>query len=83
VQALYDYAEKSPRELGMKKGDVLRLLNSANKDWWKVELNDRQGFVPAAYVKKVCIARHYYHGYWSSPIFTGTSAAVSAPFPHS
>ena len=37
----------------MKKGDVLTLLNSANKDWWKVELNDRQGFVPAAYVKKV------------------------------
>lgn len=23
------------------------------KDWWKVEVNDRQGFVPAAYVKKL------------------------------
>lgn len=23
------------------------------QDWWKVEVNDRQGFVPAAYVKKV------------------------------
>ena len=23
------------------------------KDWWKVEVNDRQGFVPAAYVKKM------------------------------
>lgn len=23
------------------------------KDWWKVEVNDRQGFVPAAYVKKI------------------------------
>ncbi|CAH0722168.1 unnamed protein product, partial [Brenthis ino] len=22
-------------------------------DWWKVEVNDRQGFVPAAYVKKI------------------------------
>ena len=37
----------------MKKGDVLALLNSSNKDWWKVEVNDRQGFVPAAYVKKI------------------------------
>ena len=37
----------------MKKGDVLTLLNSNNKDWWKVEVNDRQGFVPAAYVKKI------------------------------
>jgi len=52
VIALYDYVEKSPREVSMKKGDVLTLLNSNNKDWWKVEVNDRQGFVPAAYVKK-------------------------------
>ncbi|XP_026684501.1 spectrin alpha chain, partial [Diaphorina citri] len=53
VIALYDYTEKSPREVSMKKSDVLTLLNSNNKDWWKVEVNDRQGFVPAAYVKKM------------------------------
>ena len=53
VLSLYDYAEKSAREISMKKGDVLTLLNSNNKDWWKVEVNDRQGFVPAAYVKKI------------------------------
>ncbi|KAL5013103.1 hypothetical protein ScPMuIL_011654 [Solemya velum] len=53
VMALYDYTEKSPREVSMKKGDILTLLNSTNKDWWKVEVNDRQGFVPAAYVKKL------------------------------
>ena len=53
VLALYDYTEKSPREVSMKKGDSLTLLNSNNKDWWKVEVNDRQGFVPAAYVKRV------------------------------
>ncbi len=23
------------------------------QDWWKVEVNDRQGFVPAAYVKRI------------------------------
>ena len=32
---------------------MLVLLNSSNKDWWKVEVNDRQGFVPATYVKKL------------------------------
>lgn len=53
VVALYDYTEKSPREVSMKKGDILALLNSNNKDWWKVDVNDRQGFVPAAYVKRV------------------------------
>lgn len=31
VVALYDYAEKSPREVSMKRGDVLTLLNSNNK----------------------------------------------------
>ncbi|XP_065209601.1 spectrin alpha chain isoform X2 [Planococcus citri] len=53
VVALYDHTEKSPREISMKKGDVLTLLNSNNKEWWKVEVNDRQGFVPAVFVKKI------------------------------
>lgn len=56
VVALMDYTEKSPREVSMKKGDLLTLLNSNNKEWWKVEINDRQGFVPAAYLKKTEIA---------------------------
>ncbi|KAK6759691.1 hypothetical protein RB195_021331 [Necator americanus] len=51
VLALYDYQEKSPREVSMKKGDVLTLLS--NKDWWEVEVNGHQGFVPAAYVKRI------------------------------
>ncbi|KAF5401772.1 Spectrin alpha chain non-erythrocytic [Paragonimus heterotremus] len=53
VMALYDYQEKSPREVSMRKGEILTLLASNHKDWWKVEVNDRQGFVPAAYVKKI------------------------------
>ena len=39
--------------MSTRKGDVLTLLNSNNKDWWKVEVNDRQGFVPATYVKRI------------------------------
>ena len=38
VQALYDHTEKSPREISMKKGDVLTLLNSNNKVRRMVEL---------------------------------------------
>ncbi|XP_074621265.1 spectrin alpha chain, non-erythrocytic 1-like [Acropora palmata] len=53
VVSLYDYQEKTAREVSMEKGDVLTLLNSSNKDWWKVETNDRQGFVPAAYVSRI------------------------------
>ncbi|CDI97721.1 Spectrin alpha actinin [Echinococcus multilocularis] len=53
VVALYDYQEKAPRDVSMRKGEILSLLNSSSKDWWKVEINDRQGFVPAAYLKKI------------------------------
>ncbi len=53
VVALYDYQEKAPRDVSMRKGEILTLLNSSSKDWWKVEINDRQGFVPAAYLKKI------------------------------
>ena len=31
VVALYDYQEKTAREVSMKKGDILTLLNSTNK----------------------------------------------------
>lgn len=51
--AKYDYTEKTAREVSMKKGDLLTLLNSTNKDWWKVEINDRQGFVPANHCEKM------------------------------
>ena len=34
--ALYDYTEKSPRDVSMRKGDVLTLLNSNNKVSWKI-----------------------------------------------
>lgn len=37
----------------MQKGQILTLLNSTNPNWWKVESDDRQGFVPASHVKKV------------------------------
>ncbi|XP_008052911.1 spectrin alpha chain, erythrocytic 1-like, partial [Carlito syrichta] len=53
VVALYDFQARSPREVTMKKDDVLTLLSSINKDWWKVEADDHQGFVPAVYVRKL------------------------------
>uniref|UniRef100_G3W7Y5 Spectrin alpha chain, erythrocytic 1 n=1 Tax=Sarcophilus harrisii TaxID=9305 RepID=G3W7Y5_SARHA len=53
VIALYDFQARSPREVTMKKDDVLTLLSSINKDWWKVEADDHQGFVPAVYVRRL------------------------------
>ncbi|XP_077616159.1 spectrin alpha chain, erythrocytic 1 [Crocuta crocuta] len=53
VVALYDFEARSKREVTMKKDDILTLLSSINKDWWKVEAGDHQGFVPAVYVRKL------------------------------
>ncbi|XP_043302195.1 spectrin alpha chain, erythrocytic 1 [Cervus canadensis] len=53
VVALYDFQARYSREVTMKKDDVLTLLSSISKDWWKVETDDQQGFVPAVYVRKL------------------------------
>nr|WAW84869.1 spectrin alpha chain [Halisarca dujardinii] len=53
VMAMYDYKPKTHREIPMKKGDLMVILNAVNKDWWKVENGDRQGFIPAVYVRRV------------------------------
>ena len=71
VVALYDFVEQSPRDVSVKKGDVLTLLNATNKDWWKVEVNDRQGFVPANYVKRIEIT--------SDSSGEGSAAGASSP----
>ena len=36
VEVLTDYEEQNPREMSVHKGDILTLLNSTNRDWWKV-----------------------------------------------
>lgn len=53
VEVIRDFDETNPREISVQTGQILTLLNSTNPNWWKVESDDRQGFVPASYVKKV------------------------------
>ncbi|ELK07245.1 Spectrin alpha chain, brain [Pteropus alecto] len=62
IQALREQAQScrqqvAPMDDETGKELVLALYDyqekSPREDWWKVEVNDRQGFVPAAYVKKL------------------------------
>lgn len=53
VLVLHDYDPKSPREIAVRKGDTVTLLNALHNDWWKVEVNDCQGFVPASCLRRV------------------------------
>ncbi|XP_065647133.1 spectrin alpha chain, non-erythrocytic 1 isoform X2 [Hydra vulgaris] len=53
VEVIQNYDEKNPHEISIEKGQILTLLNSSNREWWKVESDDRQGFVPKECLQKV------------------------------
>ena len=38
-------------ELGFKVGDVIRVLDMRNVDWWWGELDSAQGWFPATFVR--------------------------------
>lgn len=53
VQVLSDYDPKSPREIAVRRGDMATLLNALHNEWWKIEIDDRQGYVPAHCLRRV------------------------------
>ena len=38
-------------ELGFKVGDVIRVVDMKNADWWWGELDTAQGWFPATFVR--------------------------------
>lgn len=53
VRALYDFAPSEPGELAFKKNDVIAVLESVYKDWWKGSLRGQTGIFPLNYVEKL------------------------------
>ncbi|KAL7622569.1 ESCRT-0 subunit protein hse1 [Parahypoxylon ruwenzoriense] len=53
VRALYDFIPSEPGELEFKKGDVIAVLESVYKDWWRGSLKGRTGIFPLNYVEKL------------------------------
>ncbi|KAJ9151211.1 Class e vacuolar protein-sorting machinery protein hse1 [Pleurostoma richardsiae] len=53
VRALYDFVPSEPGELEFKKGDVIAVLESVYKDWWRGSLKGRTGIFPLNYVEKL------------------------------
>ena len=53
VQALYDYEPEERSELALRKGDIIRVIESVYKDWWKGSLYGKIGMFPVNYVEKV------------------------------
>lgn len=53
VRALYDFQPSEPGELQFRKGDIIAVLESAFKDWWKGFLKGQTGIFPLNYVEKL------------------------------
>ncbi|KAI8811057.1 hypothetical protein BJ742DRAFT_798073 [Cladochytrium replicatum] len=53
VKALYDFTASDKSELSFKAGDVIRITQSSDPDWWDGELNGRTGSLPKNYVERL------------------------------
>jgi signal transducing adaptor molecule len=53
VRALYDFNPSEAGELQFRKGDVIAVLESVYKDWWKGSLRGQTGIFPLNYVEKL------------------------------
>lgn len=53
VRALYDFTPTEAGELPFKKGDIIAVLESVYKDWWKGSLKGQIGIFPLNYVEKL------------------------------
>ena len=51
VKALYDFEPQEDGELAFRKGDIIRVVNSAYEGWWKGELDGRIGIFPLTYIE--------------------------------
>lgn len=53
VRALYDFTPSEPGELAFRRDDVIAVLESVYKDWWKGSLRGQTGIFPLNYVEKL------------------------------
>ena len=53
VRALFDFQPSEQGELQFKKGDIIAVLESVYKDWWKGSLRGQVGIFPLNYVEKL------------------------------
>ncbi|XP_065128072.2 rho guanine nucleotide exchange factor 9b isoform X2 [Paramisgurnus dabryanus] len=51
AEAVWDHVTMAERELGFKAGDVIKVLDASNKDWWWGQIDDEEGWFPASFVR--------------------------------
>ncbi|KAK4050243.1 hypothetical protein OIV83_003564 [Microbotryomycetes sp. JL201] len=53
VRAVYDFAGQGPDELGFARGDIIKVIDFADANWWRGELRGRTGIFPANRVEEL------------------------------
>ena len=53
VRGLFDFQPSEPGELQFRKGDIIAVLESVYRDWWKGSLRGQTGIFPLNYVEKL------------------------------
>lgn len=53
VRALYDLSPEDPGELTFRRGDVITVIESVYRDWWKGSLKGQVGIFPLNYVTPI------------------------------
>ncbi|XP_029458413.1 spermatogenesis-associated protein 13 isoform X3 [Rhinatrema bivittatum] len=51
AEALWDHVTMDDQELAFKAGDVIRVLEASNKDWWWGRIEDKEAWFPASFVR--------------------------------
>ncbi|XP_060741090.1 rho guanine nucleotide exchange factor 9b isoform X4 [Tachysurus vachellii] len=51
AEAVWDHVAMADRELAFKAGDVIKVLDASNKDWWWGQIDDEEGWFPANFVR--------------------------------
>uniref|UniRef100_H3D9W3 Adapter molecule crk n=1 Tax=Tetraodon nigroviridis TaxID=99883 RepID=H3D9W3_TETNG len=52
VRALFDFPGNDEEDLPFKKGDILRVLEKPEEQWWNANSEGRAGMIPVPYVEK-------------------------------
>uniref|UniRef100_A0A1A8DLS0 Rho guanine nucleotide exchange factor (GEF) 4 n=1 Tax=Nothobranchius kadleci TaxID=1051664 RepID=A0A1A8DLS0_NOTKA len=51
AEALWDHVTMDAQELGFKAGDVIKVIDATNKEWWWGCIMDSEGWFPASFIR--------------------------------